>query len=112
MWFPKQITANKGFLSVFADPMDDDNFAENIGLDLMPTVDPEWATSRVFPNEPKMLDEALRSSNGPEWAEAHDYEISQLTQMGVWEVVKLPEAIPYSEMFRDKRGPKGNVEVW
>jgi hypothetical protein len=43
-----------------------------------------------------------------------NYKIGRLTQMGVWEVVKLPEgkkAIPYSEIFRDKRGPEGNVEV-
>jgi hypothetical protein len=34
--------------------------------------------------------------------------------MGVWEIVKLPEgekAIPYSKIFRDKRGPDGNVKV-
>jgi hypothetical protein len=101
-------------LSVFDDLMDDDNFDKNIGLNLMPTVDHKWATIRVFPNELKMLDKALRSSDGPEWAEAHDYEISRFTQMGVWEIVKVPEgkkAIPYSEPFRDKRGSEGNVKV-
>jgi hypothetical protein len=40
--------------------MDDDNFAKNIGLDLMPAVNPEWAAIVVFPNEPKMLDKTLR----------------------------------------------------
>jgi hypothetical protein len=41
-------------------------------------------------------------------------EIGQLMQMGVWEIVKFPEGekmIPYSEIFRDQRGPDGKVEA-
>jgi hypothetical protein len=57
------------------DPVANDNFADQIGIDWMPTIDPKWASIGVFPNEPKTLDQALRLANGPEWAKAHDYEI-------------------------------------
>jgi hypothetical protein len=107
-------TANKGLLMVFDDPITNDNFADQIGIDWMPAINPKWANISVFPNEPKMLDQVLRSADGPEWAKAHDYSIRQLEKMGVWEIVDLPEgekAIPHSEIFQDKCGPDGEIEV-
>jgi hypothetical protein len=101
-------------LSVFDDPITNDEFADEYGVDWMPAVDPEYVTIGVFLDEPRTLDEALRSPDGPEWAQAHEYEIGQLEKMGVWEIVDLPEgekAIPYSEVFKDKRGPDGEIEV-
>jgi hypothetical protein len=80
----------------------------------MPTIDLKWSNIGVFLNELKTLNQALRSANGPEWAKAHDYEIGQLEKMGIWGIGDLPEGkkvILHSEMFQDKCGPDGEIEV-
>ena len=106
--------AHKGLLAVFDDPMISENNDHEDMVDWLPAIDPDYAMIGVFPDEPRMLDEALASPNAREWAEAHEYEIGRLEKMGIWKVVELPEgekAIPYSEVFKDKRGPQGNIET-
>jgi hypothetical protein len=104
--------ANKGLLSIFDDPIISDDI--DTATDWIPAIDPEYAMIGVFPNEPRTLDEARGTPEARDWEKAHEYEIGQLEKMGVWEIVDLPKgerAIPYSEVFKEKRGPAGEIDV-
>ena len=106
--------ANQGLLAVFEESPTFDVADDESPFDCLPTPDPDYGFIGVFPDEPKTLNEALGTPEGHEWAKAHEYEIGRLEKMGVWEIVDLPKgskAIPHSEVFKDKRGPDGNIEV-
>ena len=100
----------------------DDIDAEDTGIDipeddedLFDSLPRDFTLAGIMGNEPRTLDEALRSPNAKEWQAAYDYEISQLEKLGIWEVVKLPpgaKAIPHSVVFKEKRGPNGHIKTW
>jgi hypothetical protein len=105
--------AHHGLAAVFDDPFFE-GFDSSDSVEWFEAVGPNVGLIGVFPDEPKTLDEALRLPEAQDWAEAHKYEIGRLEKMGVWEIVDLPKgqkAIPYSEVFRDKRGPDGVIEA-
>jgi hypothetical protein len=59
--------------------------------------------------EPELtLQQALNGPDGVEWQEAIDYEISQLKELGTWEVVDTPHStniIPCHFVLATKHGP-------
>jgi hypothetical protein len=75
----------------------------------------EYALAGAFGYEPKTLREALETPNAKEWQAAHEYEVSQLEKLKTWRIMELPKgqyAIPHSEVFHEKRGPSGEVEMY
>ena len=106
--------ADRGLVAIFDEPNISEDLNQEDTTDWLSVNNPEFAMIGVFPDEPKTLDEALATPEGHEWAKAHEYEIGQMEKMGVWEVVDLPKGektIPYSEVFKDKRGPDGEIET-
>jgi hypothetical protein len=50
-----------------------------------------------------------------EWQAAHEYEVSQLEKLKTWRIMELPKGqyvIPHLEVFHEKRGPSGEVEMY
>jgi len=71
------------------------------------------ALATAFGDEPRSLKEALETPEASQWQAAHDYEIAQLENMKVWEIVKPLDGaliIPCSEVFHVKRGTDGEME--
>ncbi len=66
-----------------------------------------------LPPEPKTVNEALSSTEGPHWQTAMEDELRSLQEMHTWESCKLPanrRAIPCMWVFKRKLNADGSIE--
>jgi hypothetical protein len=70
-------------------------------------------SSTGLPQEPKTIDAALSSSEGPHWQAAMEEELSNLQELDTWESTSLPadrHAIPCMWGFKRKLNSYGTIQ--
>ena len=69
----------------------------------------------VVESEPKTYQEAVTSSEGPQWKEAIKNEVESILQNHTWELVDLPpgsKPLGYRWIFKRKMKPDGSIDKY